>query len=147
MSLHSLFRSRFGAVLLLLGASLPAQARATVTIQNATSGPLAVNQPWSADCGPLWQLAPGSHGWLEPGGLATFFLQAPGTDLEVERVVRHLPVDHPLHFEGLAILALPDQLAPVPPAPRPGPGHRHPCFRPRGEEPLPDPEAPAAAPG
>jgi hypothetical protein len=121
-----------------------AGARQAVTIHNGTGRTIAIRQSCGLRPGALWRPAPGSHAWLEPGDLATFSIPGSGREgLAAELTIRRLTSAHPLHVEGLEILAMGPDLAPVPPE---APWIPYPDFHPIGDEPPPDPEGPETGP-
>lgn len=107
---------------------LAAPAATTLTVNNQTGQTLAVTRVWSPwrpepDDGPM--RFPFFQRWIRPGTTATYHLQLPGKDLESEITIRRLPQDGVVAFEHMTIKAL------------------DPCDAAYGQEPEPEPEAPA----
>ena len=116
------------AVLAVLGAGTAGRATTSLTVHNQTGRTLAVTRPWSPwrpEPGYLPRDLHGSSRWLRPGATATYCFLVPGKDLESDLVVRRLPPDGLIEFEGLTI-----QVADPEP-------------RAMGEEVSPEPEAAA----
>ena len=85
-----------------------APASTTLTVQNQTAQILAVTRQWSP-----WRPEPDDppmrfpyfQRWLQPGEVATYCFRIPGKDLESRIVVRHLPLEGVIDFEGMTISA------------------------------------------
>lgn len=107
-------------------------AATTLTVHNQTGQTLVVTRPWSP-----WRPEPDDppmrlpyfQRWLKPGDLGTYCFQIPGKDLDSRIVVRHLPVEGVIDFEGMTISAGEPGLTPIseelPPEPQ-APGMKSP---------------------
>lgn len=109
-------------------AGVAGSAATTLTVHNQTGQTLAVTRPWSP-----WRPEPDDppmrlpyfQRWLRPGEAGTYRFQIPGKDLDSQIVVRYLPPEGVIAFEGITISA------------------GEPGLFPLGEPPPPEPEAPA----
>jgi hypothetical protein len=89
-------------------ACLVAPAETTLTVHNQTGQTLALTRPWSP-----WRPEPDDppmrlpyfQRWLKPGEEGTYYFHIPGKDLDSRIVVRHLPLEGVIDFEGMTISA------------------------------------------
>jgi hypothetical protein len=96
-------------------ACLAAPAATTLTVHNRTGQTLAITRPWSP-----WRPEPDDppmrfpyfQRWLKPGEVDTYCFPIPGKDLDSRIVVRHLPPEGVIDFEGMTISAGEPGLAP-----------------------------------
>lgn len=137
---------RPAALALLLAA--PASAATTITVHNLTGRTLSVLRTWSPwhpePCdGP--QAFPAFQHRIAPGGSATYRFLVPGRDLDTDLVIRRLGADETVVHDGLTLRATDPDLEPPLPCPMPGP--LPPWARIIGEQPPPEPGAPAVSAG